>query len=99
MTAGGAVNNIQIYLIRIFGLLPELNLLPGCSGAVRFMLCFCILQICFRSASDQACLWAFSATGLGVLDDGFKGALLHGCRGKDMMGRWDASKNLFLGTL
>ena len=34
------------------------------------------LQICFCSASDQACLWAFSATGPGVLDDGFKGRIV-----------------------
>ena len=76
MTAGGAVNNIQTYLIRIFGLLPELNLLPG--GRVPCNLCCASAysQTCFRSASDQACLWAFSATGPGVLNGGFKSRIV-----------------------
>ena len=61
-------------------------------------------QICFRSASDQACLWAFSATGPGVLDGGFKGRIVAWLPRKRYGGwecvvRWDASKILFLGTL
>ena len=43
-------------------------------------------QICFHSASDQACLWAFSATRPGVLDGGFKGRIFAHRWGKDMAG-------------
>ena len=75
MTAGDAVSNVRAYLIRIFDLPPGFNLLPG---GVPCNLC-CVSaysQTCFRSASDQACLWAFSATGPGVLNGGFKGHIV-----------------------
>ena len=33
-------------------------------------------KICFRSSSDQSCLWTFSAAGFGALDSGFKGRIV-----------------------
>ena len=76
MTTGDAVNNIQTYLIRIFGLPSGLNLLPGWSGACNLCCASAYSQTCFRSASDQACLWAFLATEPGALNGGFKGRIV-----------------------
>ena len=47
-------------------------------GWVPYNLCCAsaYLQTCIRSASDQTCLWAFSATGPGVLNGGFKGRIV-----------------------
>ena len=50
-------------------------------------------KICFRSALDQACLWAVPAAGLGVPDGGFEYCIvLESLRTIDMVGVGDASK-------
>ena len=73
MTAGDAVN-IQTYLIRIFGL--PLNVLPGWSGAVQFILCFCILTNLHPLSIRPSLSMGLFSHWTGVPKGGFKGCIV-----------------------
>ena len=80
------LTTLQTHLIRILSSYQDL--ISFQDGRVPCNLCCASAysQICFHSASDQACLWAFSATRPEVLDGGFKGRIVAHRWGKDMAG-------------